>query len=147
MQHYLYASVTLIFIMPSPRKRIGYLPAVEVQEIIDNICREKGLSQSKVTGLLVEEALKKRGVYEPRIGKKELVDNLTEVIFSDKYNYQDSDTKYNEDKIPKTNIDTQNNNQSHERLYTKNEFDLLKDYIEFKRFKSMMRSLSNEETG
>ena len=43
--------------MPTPRKRIGFLPRVEVHQIIENICKENKLSQSKVTGLLVEEAL------------------------------------------------------------------------------------------
>ena len=50
------------FIMPSQRKRIGYLPSEEVHEIIDKLCRANEFSQSKVTGLLVEEALRSRGV-------------------------------------------------------------------------------------
>ena len=48
--------------MPSQRKRIGYLPSEEVHEIIDKLCRANEFSQSKVTGLLVEEALRSRGV-------------------------------------------------------------------------------------
>ena len=48
--------------MPSPRKRIGYLPSEEVHEIIDKLCRANEFSQSKITGLLVEEALRSRGV-------------------------------------------------------------------------------------
>ena len=48
--------------MPSQRKRIGFLPSEEVQEIIDKLCRANEYSQSKVTGLLVEEALRSRGV-------------------------------------------------------------------------------------
>ena len=47
--------------MPSRRKRIGYLPSEEVHEIIDKLCRANEFSQSKVTGLLVEEALRSRG--------------------------------------------------------------------------------------
>ena len=47
--------------MPSSRKRIGFLPSEEVQIIIEKICKDKNLSQSKVTGILVEEALKNRG--------------------------------------------------------------------------------------
>ena len=46
--------------MPSPRKRIGFLPSAEVQKIIDEICLKEKLSQSKVTGILVEEALNSR---------------------------------------------------------------------------------------
>ena len=48
--------------MPSQRKRIGFLPSEEVHDIIDRICRANEFSQSKVTGLLVEEALRSRGV-------------------------------------------------------------------------------------
>ena len=53
---------TNFFIMPSPRKRIGFLPSEEVHEIIEKLCTTNEFSQSKVTGLLVEEALRSRGV-------------------------------------------------------------------------------------
>ena len=55
--------------MPSPRKRIGFLPRTQVQEIIDQICEEENLSQSKVVGILVEEALAARGIFDPQIGQ------------------------------------------------------------------------------
>ena len=48
-------------IMPSPRKRIGFLPSEEVHEITEKLCTANEFSQSKVTGLLVEEALRSRG--------------------------------------------------------------------------------------
>tara|TARA_B100000965_G_scaffold360412_1_gene341120 strand:- start:226 stop:621 length:396 start_codon:yes stop_codon:yes gene_type:complete len=50
--------------MPSIRKRIGYLPSVYIQEIITNISNKENLSQSKVVGILVEEALKARGQFK-----------------------------------------------------------------------------------
>ena len=50
--------------MPSQRKRIGFLPSQEVHEIIEKLCKTSDYSQSKVTGLLVEEALRSRGVLE-----------------------------------------------------------------------------------
>ena len=46
--------------MPSIRKRIGYLPSVNAQEMITKISNKENLSQSKVVGLLVEEALTAR---------------------------------------------------------------------------------------
>ena len=49
--------------MPSIRKRIGYLPSLDIQEIITTISKKENLSQSKVVGVLVEEALRARGVY------------------------------------------------------------------------------------
>ena len=48
--------------MPSQRKRIGFLPSQEVHNVIEKLCKDNNFSQSKVTGLLVEEALRSRGV-------------------------------------------------------------------------------------
>ena len=44
-------------------KRIGYLPRKRVLEIIDKISKSESISRSKVVGILVEEALRARGVY------------------------------------------------------------------------------------
>ena len=57
--------------MPSPRKRIGFLPSEEVHEIIEKVCTANEFSQSKVTGLLVEEALRSRGVLNDSYGKNQ----------------------------------------------------------------------------
>ena len=59
--------------MPSQRKRIGFLPSEEVHEIIEKLCIANKFSQSKVTGLLVEEALRSRGVLNDLI-------NIVDVI-------------------------------------------------------------------
>ena len=50
--------------MPSTRKRIGYLPSINAQETITKIANKENLSQSKVVGILVEEALKARGGFD-----------------------------------------------------------------------------------
>ena len=50
--------------MPSIRKRIGYLPSINAQETITKIANKEKLSQSKVVGILVEEALMARGEYD-----------------------------------------------------------------------------------
>ena len=55
--------------MPSARKRIGYLPSEEVHEIIEKLCDVNEFSQSKVTGLLVEDALRSRGVLNESYGQ------------------------------------------------------------------------------
>ena len=55
--------------MGSPRKRIGFLHRTQVQEIIDQLCIEENLSQSKVVGILVEEALAARGIFDPTQGQ------------------------------------------------------------------------------
>ena len=43
--------------MPSRKKRIGYLPSINAHETITKIAIKEKLSQSKVVGILVEEAL------------------------------------------------------------------------------------------
>ncbi len=55
--------------MPSIRKRIGYLPLPGIQELIIEIANNENLSQSKVVGKLVEEALSARGLLKPQQAK------------------------------------------------------------------------------
>ena len=105
MQHYKYASVTLLFVfMPSQRKRIGFLPTAEVQDIINKICASENISQSKVTGILVKEAIKARVMKNISLNSSEANGG-----------YKDS------------------------------EFNLVKEFIEYKRFKAMFNKAISEE--
>tara|TARA_Y100001968_G_scaffold333744_1_gene398958 strand:- start:9471 stop:9869 length:399 start_codon:yes stop_codon:yes gene_type:complete len=131
--------------MPSPRKRIGFLPGVEIQDIIDRICAEENLSQSKVTGLLVEEALKRRGLYKPKIGKQEFVKTLTNVIFSDNVESKNNTLMSNDFNNEVYNKDFENKRSVKDVSYTRSEYELLKDYLEYKRFKYMMKRAKEEE--
>ena len=85
MQHLYCASVTLS-IMPSPRKRIGYLPSEKIHTIIDKISKKNNFSQSKVTGILVEEALIARGVLQNFFSDNVFKNN----ILLDNYQIDDS---------------------------------------------------------
>lgn len=89
--------------MPSQRKRIGFLPSSEVQNIINKISLEKKISQSKVTGILVEEALSQRS-------------NRSN---SNSINLKDEDKKENLFINPE------------------NELELIKEYLDYKRFKKL----------
>ena len=105
MQHYKYASATLFFVfMPSKRKRIGFLPTAEVQEIINKICASENISQSKVTGILVKEGIKARNLKEPLQNPTDISDNTND-----------------------------------------NEFNLVKEFLEYKRFKIMLKKAISEE--
>ena len=113
--------------MPSQRKRIGFLPRAEVQQIIDQICEYNKLSQSKVTGILVDEALSYRGVL------KNSQNNKSSVIAEDKVNpllitNDIFNNKSNED----------NNKLNLDNSYIKDEVQMINDYIEFKFFKNIM---------
>ena len=105
MQHYKYASATLFFVfMPSQRKRIGFLPTAEVQEIINKICASENISQSKVTGILVKEAINARSLRIPSQKSNDVSGNTTDY-----------------------------------------EFNLVKEFLEYKRFKIMFKRAISEE--
>ena len=91
--------------MPSQRKRIGFLPTIEVQEIINEICASENISQSKVTGILVKEAINARGL---------------------------------ENKSHNNNKEDKNSNND--------EFNLVKEFIEYKRFKILFKRAISEES-
>ncbi len=113
--------------MPSQRKRIGFLPRVEVQILIDQICKNNKLSQSKVTGILVEEALSSRGVLSNSIENR-----------SYKFNYN-----INESLLSSNNCFNNDKNKDNLHLnldvsYMKEEVQMINDFIEFKFFKNIM---------
>ena len=113
--------------MPSQRKRIGFLPREEVQKIIDQICAQNKLSQSKVTGILVEEALRSRGVLNTSIKELsyEFCSNTgEELLISNNRLISEIPNVEN-----KTNLDNDSIND---------EVQMINDYIEFKFFKNIM---------
>ena len=62
--------------MPSIRKRIGYLPSINAQQTITKIAKKEKLSQSKVVGILVEEALMARVGFDLKNTKNLIDKNL-----------------------------------------------------------------------
>tara|TARA_Y100001968_G_C19233172_1_gene655503 strand:- start:419 stop:742 length:324 start_codon:yes stop_codon:yes gene_type:complete len=78
--------------MPSARKRIGYLPSPNTKEIITKIANSEKLSQSKVVGILVEEALISRGIYHSHNTHKISIKNMEDF----QNNNQDISLKYND---------------------------------------------------
>ena len=113
--------------MPSQRKRIGFLPREEVQKIIDQICEHNKLSQSKVTGILVEEALSYRGALKNTKNNK-----LCEIHSND----DESSLISNNISNNKSNIYSDDLNL--DESYIQNEVQMINDFIEFKFFKNIM---------
>ena len=113
--------------MPTLRKRIGFLPRSEVQNIIEQISDHNKLSQSKVTGILVEEALRSRGVLNTT--KKHLSLDFScyneEVLLT--ANEKIKSGSPNKDSYIKSD-DSSNND----------EVQMINDFIEFKFFKNIM---------
>jgi len=118
--------------MPSQRKRIGFLPSEEVHKIIDKLCRDNDFSQSKVTGLLVEEALRSRGV-------------LNDSFISSTCDKKDFTNKFFE----KESLLNKNTSSSNSDLYKvnkelfSNNIKMMHEFIEFKYFKEIMKQNNN----
>ena len=118
--------------MPSSRKRIGFLPSQEVHEIIEKLCRTNEFSQSKVTGLLVEEALRSRGV-------------LADSFSSDKDN-KGNFINYTFEQEPffKKNISLGNDmNYTVNKKAFSDDIKMMHEFIKFKYFKKVMKQNNN----
>ena len=113
--------------MPTQRKRIGFLPRTEVQNIIDKISKYNRLSLSKVTGILVEEALYSRGVLDS------VIDNIA-------FDTNEKDDNYliiTNDKI-EGESQKLDDNYNLDKSYLKDEVQRINEFIEFKFFKKIM---------
>ena len=118
--------------MPSQRKRIGFLPSEEVHDIIDRICRANEFSQSKVTGLLVEEALRSRGVLGESYSEKS-------IDKGDFNNYSFEQEKFIKDNQSSRNSDAYTLNK---KIFIE-DIKMMHEFIEFKYFKKVMKQNNN----
>ena len=116
--------------MPSQRKRIGFLPSEEVHEIIEKLCTANAYSQSKVTGLLVEEALRSRGVLnesfdQNNLGKEDFINlSFEQEPFSNNKSQADNDYIVNKKAFS-------------------DDLRMMHEFIEFKYFKIVMKQNKN----
>ena len=113
--------------MPSQRKRIGFLPSEEVHDIIDRLCKANEFSQSKVTGLLVEEALRSRGVLNDSFSSNPFD---KPILFNDSF---DQESLSNNNKS-QSNYDTYSVNKKS----LSDDIKMMHEFIEFKYFKKVM---------
>jgi len=123
---------TNFLIMPSPRNRIGFLPSEEVHEIIEKLCTANEFSQSKVTGLLVEEALRSRGVLNESYGQNQ---NDKEGFINFSF---DQETFFENNKSP-LNVDEYAVNKK----VLSDDIKMMHEFIEFKYFKKVMKQNDN----
>ena len=117
--------------MPSPRKRIGFLPSEEVHEIIEKLCTANEFSQSKVTGLLVEEALRSRGVLNDSYVKNQNDQG-------DFINFSFDQETFSENKSPLYLDDYEVN-----KKVLSDDIKMMHEFIEFKYFKKIMKRNNN----
>ena len=114
--------------MPSQRKRIGFLPSEEVQNIIEKICRANEYSQSKVTGLLVEEALRSRGVLSNLLDLNDNENNNFINNSFEKEQFSQNDKTSKDSDFYKINIKEFSDN-----------IKMMHEFIEYKYFKKVMQ--------
>ena len=119
-------------IMPSPRKRIGFLPSEEVHEIIEKLCKTNEISQSKVTGLLVEEALRSRGVLNESYGQNQNGKG-------DFINFSFDHKTISENNISPLKVDEYAVNKK----VLSDDIKMMHEFIEFKYFMKVMKRNNN----
>ena len=118
--------------MPSPRKRIGFLPSEEVHEIIEKLCTANEFSQSKVTGLLVEEALRSRGVLNESYGQKQ--NDKQNLI-----NFSFAHETFSENNKSSLNVDEYAVNKK----VLSDDIKMMHEFVEYKYFKKVMKRNNN----
>ena len=118
--------------MPSPRKRIGFLQSEEVHEIIEKLCTVNEFSQSKVTGLLVEEALRSRGMLNESYGQNQ--NDKKDFI-----NFSFDHEAFSENNRSPLNVDEYVINKK----ILSDDIKMMHEFIEFKFFKKVMRQNEN----
>ena len=116
--------------MPTSKKRIGFLPTEEVKDIIDKICLRNNLSQSKVTGILVEEALEVRNLYKSK--KKE---GSREIVLNNELDKSKISNKINKSTFKNNDLVKDKENE---------EYKLIKEYLNYKNFKKILSIVQSE---
>ncbi len=118
--------------MPSHRKRIGFLPSEEVHIIIEKISTDNNYSQSKVTGILVEEALRSRGLLNSVFSNKSLL-----------INYASSDPQKQKKLSLYNDLSNNFDFSTLNKKSLKDDIQMINEFIEFKLFKKIMNQKGN----
>ena len=132
--------------MPTKKKRVGFIPREDVMRIIDKLSIENNLSNSKIIGILVEEALSIRGVFDKNIGKATPSFQFSQ---SHSQNFSDNSASFRDKLEP--SIDTKlinhlnPNNSAHLNEVNNEAFDLktYKKFLSFLKFQEMMEKYNN----
>ena len=127
--------------MPTKKKRVGFIPREDVKRIIDKLSLENNLSNSKIIGILVEEALSIRGIFNKKNGK--LIQSYQSNEYNSKNLFDNSgdfrdNAKFSID--PKLRNDFSPGQSSHLNKPNQENFDLqtYKKFLLFIKFQEMM---------
>ena len=131
--------------MPTKKKRVGFIPREDVMKIINLLSIENNLSNSKIIGILVEEALSVRGIFNKKNGNVTQSylsnDNSSKNLFDNPGDFTDNE---------KHSIDTNLGNlfipskSTHLNEENQEAFDLqtYKKFLSFLKFQEMMDKYS-----
>ena len=108
------------------------MPTQEVHEIIEKLCTANEFSQSKVSGLLVEEALRSRGILNESIGQNTFENK-------DLINYSFDPKTFSENNKSPSNIEDYAVNKK----VLSDDIKMMYEFIEFKYFKKVMKRNKN----
>tara|TARA_B100000700_G_C15059320_1_gene864668 strand:+ start:3978 stop:4382 length:405 start_codon:yes stop_codon:yes gene_type:complete len=132
--------------MPSIRKRIGYLPSPIIQDLITQIANNEKLSQSKVVGILVEEALLARGLFQPQKISRNSCDSLDlaeNYIDNSSFKYNDLDEMISDHGISYNKKQNKMNKRQTKEISSKQKqvdnMELFEQFEQFLLFKKMLK--------
>ena len=127
--------------MPTKKKRVGFIPREDVMRIIEKLSTENNLSNSKIIGILVEEALSIRGIFNKKNGNVTqsylLNNNISKNLFDNPGDFKDNekisiDTNLGNHFIPSKSTHFNEENQEAFDLQT------YKKFLSFLKFQEMM---------
>ena len=127
--------------MPTRKKRVGFIPREDVMRIIDKLSMENNLSNSKIIGILVEEALSSRGIFDKTNGKETQSNKIPN---NNSINLSDTSAEIIDN--AKLSVDTKlgdffnNSKSSHfnEANMESIDFQTYKKFLSFLKFQAMM---------
>tara|TARA_Y100000991_G_scaffold76077_1_gene57209 strand:- start:399 stop:779 length:381 start_codon:yes stop_codon:yes gene_type:complete len=125
--------------MPTSRRRVGFLPRREVQEILDELSKEENLSQSKVVGILVEEALHYRGIFDKKNGKRLNLNPSNKISANSLMKGNSAEALEIIDELRKDNPNTKIEVKSRIKTNVQTE-DMIKKYADFLKFQELMEN-------
>ena len=127
--------------MPTKKKRVGFIPREDVMRIIDKLSIENNISNSKITSILVEEALSVRGLFNKKKGKAPPSFPLPEVYSQ---NLSDNSADFIDKSEPSIDTKLVNHlnpsNPTHLNEVNNEAFDLktYKKFLSFLKFQEMI---------
>ena len=127
--------------MPTKKKRVGFIPREDVMRIIDKLSIENNLSNSKIIGILVEEALSIRGIFNKKNGKVtqsyQLNNDNSLNLFENSGDFADN-TKFSIDTNLGNHFNHSKSTQFNEANLEAYDLQTYKKFLSFLKFQEMM---------